>query len=82
VGGPGPGRGERVTNPSKADSPVWRAALPFKNGMRRNGDEIWDWDATHNDIEAYDLRGRHLGSRDPITGEMYKPAVPGRRIDL
>jgi hypothetical protein len=72
----------RVTNPSKSESPVWRNAKPYKDGLRQNGNEIWDWDKLHNDIEVYDSRGRHLGSRNPTTGEMYKPAVPGRRIDL
>lgn len=80
--GGGLGGQGRVTNPSKSDSPIWKRAEPYRNGLRKSGDEIWDWDAAHNDIEAYDKRGRHLGSRDPITGEIYKPAVPGRRIDL
>jgi hypothetical protein len=26
--------------------------------------------------------GKHLGSMDPVTGEMIKPAVPGRTIDV
>ena len=35
-----------------------------------------------NDIEVYDKNGKHLGSMDPTTGEMYKPAVPGRTITI
>ncbi len=34
----------------------------------------------NNDIEVYDRGGRHLGSMNPVTGEMYKPAVKGREI--
>jgi hypothetical protein len=71
---------ERVTNPSKSESPIWKAAQPYKNGLRKSGDEVWDWDATHNDIEVYDRHGRHRGSRNPTTGEMYKPAIPGRKL--
>jgi hypothetical protein len=42
---------------------------------------IWErWDHTHNDIEVFDKRGRHLGSMDPTTGEMYKPPVAGRKM--
>ena len=41
-----------------------------------------EWDHTHGDIEVYDKRGRHLGSMDPVTGNMSKPAVPGRKIEL
>ncbi|WP_196488033.1 colicin E3/pyocin S6 family cytotoxin [Burkholderia pseudomultivorans] len=38
------------------------------------------WDCAYNDIEVYDKRGRHLGSADPVIGELYKPAVPGRKL--
>lgn len=30
----------------------------------------------------YDNKGNHLGSMDPNTGEMYKPALRGSRIEL
>lgn len=30
----------------------------------------------------YDRKGNHLGSMDPVTGEIYKPAVPGRRLNF
>ncbi|WP_321385096.1 colicin E3/pyocin S6 family cytotoxin [uncultured Enterococcus sp.] len=45
-----------------------------------NKKKYYEWDFTHNDIEVYDKTGRHLGSMDPVTGEMYKPPVPGRTI--
>ena len=61
-----------MINPSKSESLVWRAAKHYKNGLRRSGDEIWDLDSAHNDIEVYDKRGKHRGSRDPTTGAMYK----------
>ena len=38
--------------------------------------------ALHGEIEVFNARGKHLGSIDPITGEMVKPAVPGRTIDV
>jgi hypothetical protein len=43
---------------------------------------FYEKDRTHGDLEVYDRRGRHLGSADPNTGEMTKPPVPGRRIDV
>lgn len=48
------------------------------------GSMFWkvEWDHTHNDIEVYDNKGRHLGSMDPTTGKMYKPPVPGRTINI
>ncbi len=39
-------------------------------------------DQTHGDMEVYDSQGRHLGSANPETGVMTKPAIPGRRIRL
>ena len=71
----------RRTNPSKADSPVWQGLRPAGNGVRTDGDRLYEWDYTHNDIEVYDRRGRHLGSADPVSGELYKPAVPGRKLN-
>ena len=44
--------------------------------------QYYDWDFTHNDIEVYNSRGQHLGSMNPVTGEMYKHAVPGRIIKV
>ena len=42
---------------------------------------IYFWAFTHGDIEVYNSRGKHLGSMDPNSGEMYKPAVEGRVLD-
>lgn len=81
-GNGGGGDPPRVKNPSKGDSPIWRDAKPFRNGLKRSGEEIWSWDHTHNDIEVFNAQGRHLGSRHPVTGEMYKPPVPGRTLKL
>ena len=38
------------------------------------------WDGRHGEIEAFDLRGRHVAVLDSITGEPMKPARKGRRI--
>ena len=40
------------------------------------------WDHTHGDIGVYDARGKNLKSLDGTTGEMTKPARPGRSVDL
>ncbi len=75
----------RTINPSKAESKVWRGLQPFKKDVKTNGllgkdKEYYKWDKLHNDIEVYDRNGKHLGSKNPTTGEMYKPAKPGREI--
>jgi len=41
-----------------------------------------EWGYTHGDMEVYNSQGYHLGSADPETGQMTKPPVPGRTIDL
>jgi hypothetical protein len=58
--------------------------LGYISGERRwrdaDGDLIYTWDALHGELEVYDLRGRHLGVADPVTGKRTKPALRGRRI--
>jgi hypothetical protein len=80
------GSGQRQTNPTRSESKVWKQLENFKNGLKRSGQgsktQYYDWDNLHNDIEVYDSKGRHLGSMDPTTGRMYKPAVGGRTITL
>jgi hypothetical protein len=71
---------------SKAGSPVWKSFKPYRGGIKTNGlrgrrARYFTWDYRHSDIEVFDRNGRHLGSMDPVTGEMYKPPVPGRTLD-
>jgi hypothetical protein len=47
-----------------------------------DGSRLYEWDDVHREIEVYDRRGRHLGAADAVTGELYKPPVKGRRIDV
>ncbi|MCL6600747.1 MAG: hypothetical protein K6T81_18735, partial [Alicyclobacillus macrosporangiidus] len=74
----------RIVNPPKSQSPIWQGLQNHKNGTKTSGSgkdkRYYQWDNTHNDIEVYDHKGKHIGSMDPTTGEMYKPPVPGRRI--
>ena len=77
----------RKTNPSKSEIPIWKSFDNVKGSDRKTSGtgknkRYYEWDNTHNDIEVYDKNGKHLGSMDPTTGEMYKPAVPGRTITI
>jgi hypothetical protein len=72
---------------SQGDSPVWKELEPYRgrtksNGVNGAGRQYYEWDFTHGDIEVYDAGGRHLGSMDPVSGEITKPAVRGRTIDI
>ena len=78
---------ERKFNVNKSESPQWKKLKTVKgSNLRTSGSGskqlFYEWDYTHNDIEVYNSNGVHLGSMDPVTGEMYKPAVPGRVISV
>ncbi|WP_084212875.1 colicin E3/pyocin S6 family cytotoxin [Candidatus Jidaibacter acanthamoebae] len=70
---------ERKTNPNKAESKVWKELKHYKGETKTNGlsgkdREYYEWDKLHKDIEVFDHNGKHKGSMDPTTGEMYKPS--------
>lgn len=45
--------------------------------------EHLQWDHFHGEVEAYTHKGKiHLGSIDPLTELIYKPAEPGRTIKI
>jgi len=61
-------------------------SLGGRHGERRwrshGGKRLYTWDSVHGEVEVFNSRGKHLGTMDPLTGEMVKPAVPGRTIDV
>ncbi len=65
----------------------WDDLIPYRGNIRTNGLRgkkagFFQKDHTHGDLEVYNRRGVHLGSADMTTGNMIKPPVPGRTIDL
>ena len=46
------------------------------------GKRLYEWDSLHGEVEVHNGRGDHLGVLDPLTGEMIKPAVRERTIDV
>jgi hypothetical protein len=70
---------DRQNNCSKGESPIWKGFKPYRGIYKTDGKNIYKWDFTHNDIEVFAKNRRHLGSMDPQTGKMYKPAVSGRK---
>lgn len=66
---------------------IWNSFKSYRGKIKTNGlggkkRRYYEWDYTHGDIEVYNHRGEHIGSMDPSTGQLYKPAVPGRRINI
>jgi hypothetical protein len=43
-------------------------------------DIFYTWDALHGELEVFNKKGHHLGVAYPLTGQIIKPAVKGRRI--
>jgi RHS repeat-associated protein len=81
------GNSDRTFNIKKQESEIWNNLDNVKGSDRKTSGQgknkqYYEWDFTHNDIEVYDSKGNHLGSMDPVTGEMYKPPVKGRKIKL
>lgn len=64
---------ERKKNCNKQNSPIWNSYTNTQNGWKTDGTYYYRWDRTHNDIEKYDQHGRHQGSLDPSTGQVYRP---------
>ncbi|MFE7155334.1 colicin E3/pyocin S6 family cytotoxin [Streptomyces sp. NPDC057636] len=60
-----------------------RFVSPSKRWYSPDGERIYTWDGEHGgEVEVFNKRGRHLGVAHPVTREMIKPAVRGRRIDV
>jgi hypothetical protein len=80
------GRVDRLPVPVPEDSRFIKGLeyLGCPSGRRRyrTRDRIYEWDSLHGELEVYNNRGRHLGVVDAGTGEMIKPPVRGRRIDV
>jgi len=61
----------------KTESPEWEKTKHFKDKYRTNGQkgkdaEYYRWDKYHKDIEIYDDKARYIGSKDPVTGKIYR----------
>lgn len=80
-------KNDRKFNVNKQESKQWNSLGKVKGQDRRTfgagkDKKYFEWDFTHNDIEVYNSKGKHLGSMDPTTGDIYKPAVKGRTIKI
>lgn len=80
-------QGKKSTRPQGKQGKFWKGLKNYRkniktNGLKGNARRYYQWDHTHGDVEVYDGRGVHLGSADPETGNITKPAVRGRRLPL
>ena len=72
--------------PLPPDSFLHHLELSVHGGRKRWRDRdrkrLYEWDGLHGEVEIYNDRGRHLGAADPLTGQLTKDAVKGRRVDV
>jgi len=68
----------------KNDYEYWRNNTYIRKHRAKGLDkqvEYLKWDHLHNDVEAYDVDGNHLGSYDPKTLRLYKEPNPRNFIE-
>jgi RHS repeat-associated protein len=81
LGSPSPwSYGGGYTPTAPAESPVWQNLTNYRNGIKTDGDFYYEFDRRHGEIEVYNKRGDHLGTKNAHTGEWEKPAKLGRSI--
>lgn len=72
-----------IPRPSFLDTAI---RLGYISGTQRwrstDGKRLYTWDSLHGEIEVFNTRGHHIGVADPVSGEMIKDAVRGRKIDV
>ena len=60
--------------------------LGYIHGARRwrspDGEDLLTWDSLHGEIEVYNTRGEHRGTKHAVSGVWVKDAVRGRRLDV
>ncbi len=75
--------GKPIPTPSILDDceviQIQRGRKVYRN---QKGDRYYTWDSLHGEVESFNKRGRHLGALCPTTGDLIKPAVKGRKLDL
>ena len=72
-----------IPRPGFLDSCDYQGFIRGERRWRsRYGQRLFTWDSLHGEIEVFDLRGRHLGVLDAVTGEWRKGPIRGRRIDV
>ena len=60
--------------------------LGYIHGERRwrsrDGEYLLTWEGLHGEIEVFNMRGKHVGAVDAVSGWWVKGPVPGRWIDV
>ena len=60
----------------------WKVDSGRKVWKSSDGKRLYTWDELHGEIEVFNARGKHMGSADKVTGEIFKEAVKGRKLNV
>ncbi|MGM0878884.1 MAG: colicin E3/pyocin S6 family cytotoxin [Bacillota bacterium] len=72
-----------LPRPSFLDTCVFLKVVGERKVWRsHDGKRLYTWDSLHGEIEIFNKHGRHLGCAEPISGELIKPAVKGRKLNV
>jgi hypothetical protein len=71
-----------IPRPSILDGLEPLGAFGGERRWRDGNGHIYTWDDLHGEVEVFNRRGRHLGALDPLSGNLIKDAVPGRKINV
>jgi len=61
---------------------VWKTVAGQRIWRNSDGTRLYTWDFLHGEIEVFNARGHHLGVLHAVTGQLTKPAVKGRKINV
>ena len=64
------------------DFEVYKVIDGRKVWTNNDGSRLYTWDSMHGEIEVFNSLGYHLGVLDAVNGQLMKPAVKGRRLDV
>lgn len=62
------------------DVPITHIWNLKKGAKPIEGARFLKWDHLHDEVEAYNSQGEHLGAVDPLTNLLYKPALGERML--
>jgi hypothetical protein len=72
-----------LTSPNFLEECIsWRVISDRKVWKSKNGKRLYTWDELHGEIEVFNARGKHLGSADKFTGQIFKDPVKGRKLNV
>jgi RHS repeat-associated protein len=74
-------RGSVPTALPPASSPIWKAFSPYRGPIKTDGEYYYTYDRLHGEIEVFNKRRQHLGTKNAVTGAWEKPPVPGRKLE-